>query len=263
MKQYIIKHRKGLAILAAILFLPALYIISISWIHLQNARHKNMYDELKAAARTNGLLVHILQQPNQPDNLFRFYDQSKPFRTSHGGDGNYIGYKNAGGQIILPSIYKFGDDSFYEGLAWVVTEDDRHGFINPDGSVAFTVRADYVGSFFNGRAKTKFEPDPYKSRPFFLHGFVDKEGKEVVEMKYYGVSDYVGELDNEYTLVYGTTMYTSIYESLMDGIDINIPPFAILFPPSKAQLLDKNGEPVGTREIKKSIRRLEEAKYTN
>ncbi len=258
MKRFIIKHRKGLAITAVILFLPILYCISISTIHFHNARYKNIYDELKAAARSNGLLVHHARRPGQPSNLFRFYDQSKPYRTSYGSDAKYVGYKNKLGEIVIPAIFKIGDSGFFEGLAWVVTEDNRHAFIHPDGAVAFTVRANYVDSFFNGRARIRFEPNPFKSLPSLLSGFVDKDGKVVVEMKYYGVNDFVGELDNEYTLVYDKTKYTSIYEGLMYGIDIEIPPFGFFFPPSKAMFLDKDGNIVPISEIRDSIKRLEE-----
>ena len=259
MKRFIVKHRKGLCILAGILFLPMLYLLSISWIHLQNTQHKAIYDDLRGAAQLNGLLVHHFKRPKQPDNLIRFYDDSKSFRTTYGLDAEYVGYLNTNKEIVIPAKFKFGDSAFYEGLAGVVTEDNRRAFIHPDGSIAFYVNADYVDSFFNGRAKVRKKSDPFEPFPWLLKGFIDQEGNTVADIEYYGAEDYIGELENEYTLVFITTTYTPIYESLMGGIDIDIAPFRILFPPSKAQFLDKNGNEVSRSEVIESIKRLEES----
>lgn len=258
MKRFIIKHRKGLSILAAFLFLPSLYGIAITTVHIHNARYKNTFENLTAAARSNGLLVHSYMRANQPANLSRFNDESKQFKTSWGSTTENVGYKDLTGEIIIPSIFKFGDKGFHEGLAWVVTEDNRRACIRPDGTIVFTTNADYVQPFFNGRARIRRKSNPSEPFPWLLKGFIDREGNTVVAAKYYDATQYIGELDGEYVLVNKTTIFTSIYDSLMDGIDIDIPPVRILFPPSKALFLDKDGNTAPISEVRASIKRLKE-----
>jgi len=245
--------------LAAILFLPALYIISISWIHLQNARHKNLYDELKAAAQTNGLLVHHPNRPQDPPGFNRFYDESKPYRSSNGLTSHFVGYKNDTGEIVLPAIYRGGDWHFYEGFNYASDGNGRFGYILPDGSWAFKLESGSGRSFFNGRARIMRELHSPLITPQWREGFIDKEGNVTVPMIYTQVRDYIGELDSEYTLVGSRSWLASIDDKLMNGIDINIPPIHILFPATMLIIIDKDGNPVPLSEVRSSIKRLEES----
>lgn len=224
MKRFIVKHRKGLCICGAILFLPMLYILSISWVHFQNKRCSNLYDSLLDSAKQNGLLVSSFRRTNDP---------------ADAGKG------------------------FYEGLSIVRSE--QRGMIEyhrPDGSVAFTIKADYADPLFNGRAVLKREY-PSRGRPQFREAIIDNTGHLLTDFSYYNIKEFVGELDNEYSMVTTPTIYSPIFELLMDGIDVHIPPFEIFLPPVKASFIDKNGNPTSIQEVKRSIRRLKESAASN
>lgn len=255
MKRFIIKHRKALSIWGGILFIPTLYALSISWIHFQNARIQSIFDQLETAAQKNGLLVHTHRRPPQPSNLIRFTDETNPFRSSHGGTGYFVGYKDLQGNIILPAIYQSGDKYFHDGLAYVIFEGNRDAFIHPDGSIAFKVMADYVDPFFNGRAILKNQY-PSRGYPRFREAVIDDTGQNLTGFRYYRIREFLGEPGDEYSMVTSPTIYYPIFEILMDGIDIHIPPFEILLPPVKASFIDKDGNKASASEVKQSIKRL-------
>ena len=258
------KRRKRLKIAAMILALPAIYLISIITLHFHNARFDRAYDNLRDAAQSNGLLVHHFNRPQSPAGFNRFYDESSTFGGLWGTSSSYAGFTNDEGEIVLPAIYRFPDSHFYEGLAHARNDDNKPGYIFPDGSWAFSIDANYAGAFFNGRARIrKKESDSSRTTPHLLDGFIDLNGNVVVETKYYGVKDFVGEQNNEFTLVWKRTPYYSIYETMMDGIDISIPLIAWLFPPTKAQFIDLDGNKATIADIRRSIKSLKSTAQTN
>jgi hypothetical protein len=236
---------KKLTVIRLLVFgtLPALYIGSILWVAGINSYYEGVWDELEDFQHRNKLVTRFRQTP-EPADLIHFYDEEQTYRSRSGLTSKMQGYKDPDGNIVLPAIYESANHDFFEGLAFVRVSNTRQGFIHPDGSWAFNANFTYVDSFINGRARVRSVP---YGQLRWKAGFIDKQGKIVVEVKYLGVQDYIGP----YTIVSEPTIYNSTWEGLMDGIDISIGPFNLLFPPARSRFLDKDGNRVSPREVKR------------
>lgn len=228
--------------------MPTLYLGSISWIGIANSRSSSLWDRMESHAQQYKLTTRFSQQPD-PADLVRFYDLSKPIRTAAGLDSHMQGYQNLDGEVVIAPIYKFASKEFNEGLAFVGTE-SRKGYIRPDGSWAFDANFTYCDQFVNGRARVRQVP---WGSIRWRAGFIDPEGSIAVEIKYNSVGEFIGP----YTIAGERTIYAPIWESLMDGIDVSIPPFDFFFPPSRLRFIDKNGNTVSPRELRQWMRDFE------
>ncbi|MBL4699409.1 MAG: WG repeat-containing protein [Phycisphaerales bacterium] len=237
----LLKLKKITLILLMIGTLPAIYITSILWIAGINNHYEQVWSELQSYGDRHNF-VRAYKQPMEPADLIHFYDEQQTFKRQNGLTSKMQGFKDPNGNIVLPAIYHFADKGFYEGLAYV-GQGNRRGFIYPDGSWAFETNFTHVDGFINGRARVRMQSnlgDPWQA------GFIDKDGNIAVEVKYLRVRDYIGL----YTIVKEPTVYNPIWESLMDGLDINIGPIDFLFPPGRSRFLDKDGNRVSPREVK-------------
>jgi len=235
------RHWLLLAITALVIAYPA----SLVWIHTSNARHERVWDNLRAHARMHGIPTR--PTPDQLD-LIHFYDQSQPYTLSYGGTNHMQGFKNAAGEIVIAPTYFSLDKHFHEGLVSAVLADKTQGFIRPDESVAFITDFDYVEPFVNGMAMVRRKSDPNEPFPPLRHGFIDQTGTVVVETKYDAAKDYVGD----YTMVRERTIYSPIYDNLMDGLDIDVGLQWLL--PNRLRFLDKEGNRVSPSTVKRSLR---------
>jgi len=229
--------------LMAVGTLPAIYITNILWIAGINNHYEDIWSELQRYGDRHNF-IRAYKQPKEPADLIHFYDEQQTFRGQYGLTSKMQGFKDPDGNIVLPAIYQFADQNFYEGLAFVRVNNTHRGFIHPDGSWAFNAHYTYVDGFINGRARVRTQSN---LGDHWQAGFIDKEGNIAVRVKYLRVRDYIGP----YTIVSEPTMYNPIWESLMDGIDISIPPFNFFFPPGRSRFLDKNGNRVSPREVKR------------
>lgn len=246
---------------AILLSPPFFYVVIVVLIHTHNARYQVAYENLSDAALANGLLVHHFNRPQDPPGLNRFYDENATYKGGYGLTYNYVGYKDDDGNIVLPAIYKGGNWHFYEGLNYAYT-DGRLGFIKPDGSWAFVlqsrgIRLSNIHSFFNGRAIVMKELHSSRTTPQWRYGAIDKQGNIVIDLEYLLIKEFIGEPGNEYTLAAKKTVFHSIYESLMDGIDISIG-LEYPLPPRRLVFLDREGNQVGISRIRRATHTLKE-----
>jgi len=239
-----------------------IYVIVVALIHTHNTRYQAAYSELSDAANAHGLLVHHFNRPQDPPGLNLFYDENSTYKGGYGLTYNHVGYKDDDGNTVLPAIYTGGNRHFYEGLNYAYS-DGRLGFINPDGSWAFVlqsrgIRLSNVHSFFNGRAVVMKELHSSRTTPQWRFGAIDKQGNIVIDLEYLSIKEFIGEQGNEYTLATKKTVFHSIYESLMDGIDISIG-LEIPLPPRRWVFLDKDGNQVTLSQVRRSTRELNES----
>ena len=88
------------------------------------------------------------------------------------GHHGYIDHK---GNVVIPFIYK--DAKFYsEGLAPVLTEDDKWGYIDEEGSLVFTGEWFAVHEFHEGFALVVDLSEKC--------GFIDKQGNIAIPFTY-------------------------------------------------------------------------------
>lgn len=231
-------------ILTGLAVLFSIYPTSLIWIHTSNARHERVWDSLRVYARQHSIPMYPM--PDQFD-LVHFKDKAQPYRTSSGLTNHKQGFKNAAGEIVIaPTCYSLGE--FHEGLAFAVLADKTPCFIRPDASIAFEARFSYVGQFLSGMAMVRQKSDPNEPFPPLRHGFINKAGEVVVPTIYDSAQNYVGS----YTAVRKRTIYSPLYDHLMDGIDIDVG-FQWLLP-NRLMFLDKEGNRVSPSIVKRSIR---------
>jgi len=98
---------------------------------------------------------------------------------------NKYGFISLDGKYLINATYKAASP-FSEGLACVVPEDGKPQFIDEKGNVKFTVNeARYCGIFSEGYAAIGVE-----SKEGVKWGFINKEGKTVVNPQFDGVSPF-------------------------------------------------------------------------
>ncbi|MEM9372956.1 MAG: WG repeat-containing protein [Planctomycetota bacterium] len=244
-RKSVLNFARNHPVLIGILAVFSIYPVSLLWIHTSNARHERTWDAYRDHAHQSGI---PLRPTPDPLDLVHFYDESQPFRTAYGLTSHKQGFKNAAGEIVIEPTYYTIDKHFYEGLAFAITADKTRGYIRPDESLAFEADFDYVDSFVNGRARVRSRPGGSKPFRTMNHGFIDTDGNVVVEVKYYGARDYIGE----YAFVVKRTTFTPLYDGLMDGIDIDIG-LGWLLPP-RAAFVDKDGNQVSPSTLKRAMK---------
>jgi len=92
------------------------------------------------------------------------------------------GFADTTGKIVIPLDYDYVGE-FSEGLAYVELN-DKLGFIDENGNVAIPIIYDNGGkglAFTEGLARVWL-----KGKKGGKYGFIDKSGKEVIKIKYYG-----------------------------------------------------------------------------
>jgi len=94
--------------------------------------------------------------------------------------------------------------------------------------------------------------------PQWRKGAIDKEGNIIIELKYLFLKDFIGNLDNEYTLAAEKTIFHTLFESMMDGIDVSLG-IEYPFPPQRLIFLDKEGNEVSISQVRESIRTLKKS----
>lgn len=238
-------RRRWIWVVLGVAFLPSLYAIHVTSIHLSNAAHDRVWDRYLGHAHATGIPTRPVADPID---LIHFFDESQPFRTTHGLTSHTQGYKNSVGEIVLPAVYRTAQKEFTEGLAFTGHANGTRGYIRADGSLAFEAVYPYAEPFVNGMAHVRTErgTGPYADR---LHsGYIDATGRVVVEPRYDGGDHFVGP----YTRVTRRTIYNPIYERLMDGIDIDVG-LHWLFP-NQRLFLDNQGRRVGPRTVQRSMR---------
>lgn len=118
------------------------------------------------------------------------------------------GYIDRNGKIVLEPKYD-GASYFSEGLARVsvgrdtiITEGFSQGFIDETGKVVIHPQWDVVSHFSEGLAAVGYDTTKHEfkignktfytsaSHPSFVWGFVDKNGKLVIDVKFHGVSEF-------------------------------------------------------------------------
>lgn len=239
------RRRRRLWVVLVVAFLPSLYLIHVVSLHLSNARHDRVWDELRTHANANGI---PWRPAADPIDLIHFYDESQPFRTTSGFDSHLQGYKNSAGEIVIPAVYRTAQREFTEGLAFTGHADGTRGYIRPDGSLAFKAAYPYAEPFVNGMAHVRTERDTGLFAARLRSGYIDTTGRVVVEPKYASGENYVGP----YTRVVRRTIYTPIFDRLMDGIDIDIG-LGWLFP-SRWIFIDNQGRRVSPSAVVQSMR---------
>lgn len=228
----------------AIAFFPTLYLSHITALHVSNARHDRVWDRLREHAQANGVPWRPVADPID---LIHFSDESQPFRTTDGLTSHLQGYKNSAGDIVIPAVYRIAQKEFTEGLAFTGHADGTRGYIRPDGSLAFEAGYPYAAPFVNGMAhvRTEREAGPYGAR--LRSGYIDATGRIVVEPTYDAGSDFIGS----FARVTRRTIYTSIYDHLMDGIDVDI---GLGWPlPSQWIFIDNQGRRVSPKTVLQSM----------
>lgn len=100
--------------------------------------------------------------------LIRFYQNAK------------CGYKDVQGNIIVAPIYYAGSD-FKDGLALIVDNNMKRGFINIKGVVVIPLIYDDASMFFNGLARVTINKK---------NGYIDKQGHIIIPLKYDYADDF-------------------------------------------------------------------------
>lgn len=122
-------------------------------------------------------------------------------RNFHEGVAN-VGIYYPGKQIIdsTVGIYSFIDQngiritnidlavgfSFSDGLALILTNDSRHGYLDRSGKIAFVVPDPFFESFNDGRALFKSNGN----MPDTKIGYIDKSGRVIIKAKYKWGNDF-------------------------------------------------------------------------
>ena len=131
----------------------------------------------KSTKSKNGLKIglHLKTQGNiLNDNLFLSIGGNMDKDLLILKKDKLYGFIDYSGNIVINPIYKSAED-FSDGLAKVITIDDKVEFINTNGEVVLRTNVDWILNFKNGVAAVK------KNNKY---GFVDKSGKLVIEAKY-------------------------------------------------------------------------------
>ncbi|MEZ6319122.1 MAG: WG repeat-containing protein [Phycisphaerales bacterium] len=230
-----------LAIIAAALLI---YPVSLAWIHTNNARCRKAWDQLQRFAMSHGIPI----RPT-PDGtgLTRFYDETQPIRMKSGWTSHMQGFKDSAGETRFPAVFRYCDQTFCEGLAFVVDADGRSGYIRPDGTWAFSVNFDHAAPFVNGLAHVRNEIPSDLITPVLRSGFIDTEGNVVIPVQYEAAEDCIGE----FVLVHDRTWFSPICDHLLDGLDID-PGLGWLLP-DRLLILDKTGNQCSPRQVRNWI----------
>ncbi|MFG0300021.1 MAG: WG repeat-containing protein [Phycisphaerales bacterium JB047] len=248
MRKLFRKHRKLKITILIVLTLFSIYLAHITLIHYSNSRHDRIWDEIVDHAIANGIAYKPTRDPSI--DRVHFYDDSSTYRSRSGLTRKYQGYRDSSGEVILPAIYKWADKEFCEGLAYVVMPDGNGAFIHPDGSVAFKANYDHVSPFVNGMAQVRNELSSNLITPQIRTGYINHEGMLVIpiENKNSNGSDFTGD----YVLIAKRTIYSPIYDTLMDGIDVSLG-FHWFFP-NKLYFFDKQGKRVSPAKVRRSFK---------
>jgi len=242
-------HRKLKITTLVVFTLLAIYPTHIILIHRSNAKHDRIWDELRSYANTNG--ITFKPAPDPTINRIRFEDESRTYRSRSGlTNNNYQGYLDSSGEIVLPAMYRWADKEFCEGLAHVVMPDGNGAFIHPDGSIAFKANYDYVSPFVNGMAQVRNEIIPRGITPQIRTGFINQSGELVIPIQY--ADSRSNHFIGDYTLVYERTIYSPIYDTLMDGIDVSLGLEGLF--PLRLRFIDKQGNTVSPAKVRRSIK---------
>lgn len=241
-------HRKLKITILIVIACICVYPLHLVLLHSSNAKHDRIWDELVDHAIANGITYKPTRDPSI--DRVHFYDKTRNFRTRSGLTSNYQGYLNSSGDLVLPPIYKYAQREFCEGLAHVALPDGTGAFIHPDGSIAFKANYDYVSSFVNGMAQVRNEISSRGITPQIRTGFINQSGELVIPIQY--ADSRSNHFIGDYTLVYERTIYSPIYDKLMDGIDVSLGLEVLL--PLRLRFVDKEGNQVSPSEVRRSIK---------
>lgn len=210
----LIRGRRKWLLIAACVLMPPLLVIGYAWYY--TARNAAVEDAYWAYVKRHRAVTPAVSHPG--DDLVRFYDESKTFRSSVGLTSSMAGFQRPDGTIAIPAIYTNTDSKFSEGLAWAGTLDGRLVFLRPDGSEAFEVniaQEDGVWNFSSGRARFQVRTPSGWHRV----GFIDTQGNPVIPAIY----DHASSFEGEFALVKGTTWLTVPMENFVSNSGIGIP----------------------------------------
>lgn len=98
---------------------------------------------------------------------------------------NSFGIINTIGNFVVLPKYNYINE-YSEGRA-VASYNGEYKLIDENGSILNTKKYDYVGNFKNGRAIAS----AFDEKGKYLYGYLDRDGKEVIPLKYESASDFV------------------------------------------------------------------------
>lgn len=169
--------------------------------------------------------------PKEPShNLQRFRSESNSFER-HGLTLPLLGYQDAAGEVVIEPRFAACGETFYEGLAWANEPKGPSGYINPDGSWAIVVSGETHSDFRAGFGEFQvIGEDGYP-----MHGFVNRQGVEVVPPKYRRATRYV----DGYVMVEQRTAIGRLADLI--GREVGVFPRSCV--ETKVLILDEGGQP--------------------